>query len=255
MNPAIPEHQQKETQDAFRGAPHSGAGQTNEPRFPLTFGRSRLEVRWQDRREISFTELGDLLREAPVGPKDGPCYTPAAFAGTARRMDQAAEIHVIVLDADCGHTLEEIEAAIAGRGWRAIIHSTHSHLTDRTAISAAPAEKWLAANPGADIADYMTAKKGYLPRVLVGAKVVDEISEGAARNLIVQHSPCPKFRIILLLDRPWLAAEYDTQQLANAKWRERIGAMAHALGLHHDQSCVDTSRLFYLPRRRSEEQP
>ena len=226
-----------------------------EPRFGLTFGRSRSEVRWQDRRAVTFTELGDLLRQAPVGGKDGPCYTPAVFSGTVRRKDQATEIHVVVLDADCGHTLEEIRTAIAARGWRAIIHSTHSHLTDRSHLAAAPAEKWLTANPGASIADYMVAKAGYLPRVVAKAEMVDEVAEGAARNLIVQHAPCPKFRVILPLDQPWIAAEFETQDLANAKWRERIGALAHALRLHHDQSCVDTSRLFYLPRRRSEDQP
>lgn len=247
MSPAIPENK---TQDAF-----DTAAPLPEPRFGLTFGRSRAEVRWQDRRAVTFTELGDLLRHAPVGGKDGPCYTPAVFSGTVRRKDQATEIHVVVLDADCGHTLEEIRSAIAARGWRAIIHSTHSHLTERTHLAAAPAEKWLTANPGATITDYMVAKAGYLPRVVAKAEVVDEVAEGAARNLVVQHAPCPKYRVILPLDQPWIASEYETQDLANAKWRERIGALAHALGLHHDQSCVDTSRLFYLPRRRSEDQP
>jgi hypothetical protein len=287
MNPAIPEDDHKETQEAFREAaygaydPHEAEGraaieemerqaalasesdsgmasataQLPEPRFPLTFGRSRMEVKWQDRREIGFAELGAMLREAPVGPKDGPCYTPATFAGGARRKDQATEIHIVVLDADCGHTLDEIQNAIAARDWRAIIHSTHSHLTERSHIAAAAAEKWLAANPGQTIAGYMVAKAGYLPRVVANAHVVDEVAEGAARNLVVQHAPCPKYRVILPLDQPWIAAEYQTQDLANAKWRERIGALAHALGLHHDQSCVDTSRLFYLPRRRNEDQP
>lgn len=287
MHPAIPNDNHKETQEAFYEAahgaydPHEAEGRAAieemerqaalasesdsgmasatirlpEPRLPLTFGRSRAEVRWQDRRSVTFTELGDMLRQAPVGSKDGACYTPAVFTGMVRRKDQAAEIHVVVLDADCGHTLDEIRDAITARGWRAIIHSTHSHLTERSHLAAAPAEKWLAANPGQTIAGYMVAKAGYLPRVVASAEVVDEVAEGPARNLVVQHAPCPKFRVILPLDQPWIASEYDTQDLANAKWRERIGALAHALGLHHDQSCVDTSRLFYLPRRRSEDQP
>jgi hypothetical protein len=221
----------------------------------LTFGRSRSEVRWQDQREMTFGEMADILSVAPVGGKDGACYTPAIFTGQARRMEQAARIDVAVLDADCGHSLEEICAALRAKGWRAIVHSTYSHLSDQSVVSAGAAEKWLGDSPGRDIAGYMLAKKGYLPRVVAGAKVVDETRDGNARNLIVQHNQCPKFRIVLPLDQPWVAEEFDSQALANAKWRERIGSLAHALGLHHDQSCVDTSRLFYLPRRRDTDQP
>ncbi|TCH99199.1 hypothetical protein EJV46_07945 [Roseococcus sp. SYP-B2431] len=46
-----------------------------------------------------------------------------------------------------------------------------------------------------------------------------------------------------------MATNYADQKRANAAWRERIEALAAALHLHHDQSCTDTSRLFYLPRR------
>ena len=49
--------------------------------------------------------------------------------------------------------------------------------------------------------------------------------------------------------RPWRAAEYPSQDSANAAWAERVEALAAALDLQHDQSCTDTSRLFFLPRR------
>lgn len=225
-----------------------------ERRFPLTFGRSRSEFRWTDRRELNFEQLAELLAQAPVGGKDGSCYTPAIFTGYSRRMDQAAAISIAVLDADCGHSFEEIQAAVAARGWRAIIHSTHSHMTTQTPVAAGAAEKWMADNPGLTIAHYMRAKKGYLPRVVESATILDEVQDGSARNLIVGHAPCPKFRIILPLEEPWVAAEFESQNLANAYWRTRIDALAFALDLHHDQSCSDTSRLFYLPRRRDEAQ-
>jgi hypothetical protein len=99
------------------------------------------------------------------------------------------------------------------------------------------------------VSAYLLSKKGYLPDVLVGARIVDELRDGQTRSYLVKHQPCPKFRIVLPLQDSWIAADYDNQTLANATWRERIGALAHALGLHHDQSCVDTSRLYYLPRK------
>lgn len=218
-----------------------------------TFSRSHVEVRWTDRREMTFAAFAALLREPPVGQKTGSCYTPAIFTGSARRMDQAEQIDMAVLDSDCGHTREEIEAALQRQGWSGVIHSTFNHLNDQTAIAAAPVEKWLADHPGRTVAEYLTEKKGYLPRVVAGAEIVNEVRDGSARNLIVRHQPCPKYRVILPLEAPWRAGDYPSQQAANARWRERVGALAHALGLHHDQSCVDTSRLFYLPRKSTAE--
>jgi len=221
----------------------------------LTFGKSRSEVRWSDRRSMTFDDFADLLRKPGVGIKDGPCYTPAIFTGTARRMDQTARIDVVVLDADCGYSLGEIADSITAKGWRAVIHSTHSHMTNQTQISEAAFEKWRADNTGKGVEEYLAEKKGYLPRVIKGAKIIDEVSEGSARNLVVEHAPCPKFRIILKLAEPWVAENFESQLSANTRWRERIAALAHALGLNNDQSCVDTSRLFYLPRIKTKEAP
>ena len=216
----------------------------------LTFGRSKSEFRWSDKRELTFEALGQVLSKAETGPKDGTCYTPATFTGFARRMDQAARIDVVVLDADCGHTLDEIESAVTARGWRAIIHSTYSHLSDVTTVAAEAFDRWSAANSGADIGQFMLSRKGYLPRVLEGVHIVEELRDGQTRSYLVKHRPCPKFRIVLPLETPWVAADFDTQSLANAAWKERIGALSASLRLFHDQSCVDTSRLFYLPRVR-----
>lgn len=223
--------------------------------FWLTFGRSKTERNWNNKRSLTFAELAELVADAPVGGKDGTCYTPAVFRGKFRRMDDADRIDVVVLDADCGHTMQEIEAAVRAQGWRAIIHSTYSHLTDQTILAADAAEKWLAEDNGRTIAGYMASKRGYLPRVIQNATIVDDTTdENGRRNLVVRHYPCPKFRVLLPLAEPWMAENYANQPLANAAWRERIGALSAALKLHSDQSCVDTSRLFYLPRRRSAEQ-
>ncbi len=221
----------------------------------LTFGKSHSEVKWSDRREITLDQFAEILNRPGVGNKNGECYTPAVFSGTARRMDQTVRIDVAVLDSDCGHNLIEIEGALQRLGWVSIIHSTHSHMSDTTLIAAAPYEKWLADNGGKGISDYLGEKKGYLPRVLKGAEIVDEMRDGNALNLIVRHAPCPKFRVLIPLDAPWLAEQFDSQTTANTRWRERIGALAHALDLHHDQSCVDTSRLFYLPRIKTSDSP
>ena len=221
----------------------------------LTFGANRSEFRWTDQRSMTFNDLGKLLSYATVGAKDGVCFTPAVFRGNARRKDQAQQIDIVVLDADSGHTFEEIRDAVERKNWRAIIHSTYSHLSNKTLIAANAADKWMSENPGAPIGAYLVAKRGYLPRIMAGAHVVDEIIDPGKpdnRNYLVEHQKCPKFRIILPLSSPWIADNFENQDIANQKWSERIGALAFALDLHHDQSCIDTSRLFYLPRKREE---
>jgi hypothetical protein len=217
----------------------------------LTFGRYRNEYRWTDKRLLTFEQLANLLSHATVGEKDGPCYTPATFSGTARKQDQATRIDIAVLDADCGHSFEEIRKAVSEKGWCAIIHSTHSHETDKTTIAADACDKWMAEQGVSDVSAYMLSKKGYLPHILVGAQIVNEIRNSNTREYVVKHQPCPKFRIILMLQEPWIAAEFPNQTEANKAWKERTLALAHALGLHHDQSCVDTSRLYYLPRHKA----
>lgn len=227
------------------------AARANNPTIRLTFGRSRSEFRWHDLREMLFSDFAVLLSRVNIGAKDGSCYTPAVFSGFSRNMNQAKQIDIAVLDADCGHTMEEIRGQIEARGWRAVIHSTHSHLSDTTLISAGGLERWKANNPGGTVSDYMAVKEGYLPRVIENADIREEVTIEDKRHFVISHAPCPKFRIVIPIDAPWIAADFETQQIANARWRERIHALASALRLRHDQSCVDTSRLFYLPRRKS----
>jgi hypothetical protein len=219
----------------------------------ITVGPSHRTMRWTDRRTLTFEEFSAFLYNngAPVGTKDGECFTPALFTGAARRMDHASQIDVAVLDSDCGHTLAQIELSVRAHGWRAIVHSTYSHMTSTSTVSADAAEAWLLDHAGSSIGDFMIARKGYVPAIMAGAKVVDDrINDNGKRDLIIAHAPCPKFRIVLPLITPWLAESYASQELANARWYDRICALAHALGLQHDRSCADTSRLFYIARTR-----
>ena len=51
-----------------------------------------------------------------------------------QRLEQvdANEISIVMLNAACGHTLDEIAAAARAKGWAAVIHSTNTHITTRT---------------------------------------------------------------------------------------------------------------------------
>jgi hypothetical protein len=213
--------------------------------YRFTFGSYSDEI-WTDVRPLTWTELTAVLTHHEIGAKKGTCIVPAVFSGTRRRKAEAAQIEVAFLDCDIGTTLDEIRTATAAHGWAAIISSTHSHLTTRTAVKRTEWERFVERQGGqASLEMFLREIKGYLTHVAAGAKLGGEV--GA--YVLIEHAPCPKFRVAVPLLRAWSAADYTNQNAANAAWRSGIEALAAALQLHHDQSCTDTSRLFYLPRR------
>ena len=223
----------------------SGGTESGLTSFGFTLGASHLQTVWGDTRRVSWPALVEMLTSHVPGGKEGPCLVPAIFTGTQRKKDQAAQIDVAFLDSDGGATLNEIVAALTARSWEAVVSSTHSHMTTHTEASVTNWDRFFAKHPQATAADFLEQDKGYLPSVAAGASVADMIDD----RVHITHAPCPKFRIAVPLAKPWRAADYPTQARANETWKERIEALAGALGLWHDQACTDTSRLFYLPRR------
>ena len=213
--------------------------------FGFTFAASHTQTSWGDARRLSWPDIVEMLTSHVPGPKEGACITPATFTGSARKQDEAAQIDVAFLDSDSGASLDQIVSAIKARGWEAVVSSTHSHMSRRTEVSATAWDRYFAANPGSDPEDYLREKKGYLPEIARGATTAETVNG----KVIVDHWPCPKFRIAIPLAKPWRAADYASQTEANAAWKSCIEALAAALGLDHDQACTDTSRLFYLPRK------
>ena len=217
------------------------------PLYTCTFGVFNQTAPWSDVRSMPWAELAVLLTQHEVGQKEGTCLVTAVFSGTKRAKADATRIDVVFLDSDAGYTLQEIVAAVSARGWKAIVSSSYSHLTTTTRVNRGNWDKYRAeaTDTVALPTRYLVEDKGMLTRVATGATVASETDEFA----IFEHQPCPKFRVALPLQRPWLATSYDSQKQANVAWKERIEAVAAALNLSHDQACTDTSRLFYLPRR------
>jgi Primase C terminal 2 (PriCT-2) len=219
--------------------------------FKITLGLGKTQQVWNDQDTVSFDDFAEELSQSPAGPKDGTCYVPATFRGINRKMNEADEIGIAALDADCGHTLDEILEALGKASLEAIVHSTYSHMTTESEILCSDFDKREAAT-GQGVAAYMREMHSYLPRVIADAKIVNKVAVPgkAGTYYIVKHHPCPKFRIILRLADPWRAADFTSQAAANAEWQRFIDALAGLLGLQHDQSCTDTSRLFFFPRTR-----
>ena len=213
--------------------------------FGFTFGSSHTQAEWSDFRRLTWPQIVQELTSHKPGQKEGSCIVPAQFSGLRRHKNDAQRIDVAFLDSDSGLPLSTIEANLKRRGWEAVVSSTHSHMTTQTKVSLSNWDRFFSRNEDATAEDYLVRVKGYLPSVARGAK-----AESADEQFVyVRHQQCPKFRIVVPLDAPWLASNYPNQEAANIGWKERIEALAAALELDHDQACTDTSRLFYLPRR------
>jgi hypothetical protein len=218
-------------------------------KITVTFGTGAIQSVWTDRQSMTFGTLIDKLSDTRIGKKDGDCWVPAVFSGTIRKMQFAKQIDVAVLDSDAGDTRAELADKLRAVGLAGFIHSTASHLTDSTEAAVKAYDRWRGAE-GADYdeadapGEYLKAYKGYLSRVSDGA-IIEGTTDGA-KKYIFRHQPIPKFRIVIPLLRPWLAA--DCAGPSTADWTGRYRALAKHVGVHADESCTDASRLFFLPR-------
>lgn len=213
--------------------------------FGFTFGASFTQKVWEDVRREPWERMVEMLTVHELGRKEGSCIVPGIFSGTERKKEYATQIDLAFLDSDTGVPLDEIVHAIKRQGWTAIISSTHSHLTAETEASVSNWDRYFRDNPGSEPEDFLREQKGYSPAVAKGATCCEDMGE----YVIIRHWPCPKFRVVIPLAHPWKSADYPSQDAANAAWKSAIEALSASLGLPHDQSCTDTSRLFYLPRR------
>ncbi|WPB83747.1 hypothetical protein [Sediminicoccus rosea] len=222
--------------------------------FRLTFGTADDQTApWTDIRSLTWSDICGLLTRHQIGPKKGTCIVPACFRGKRRKKVDADRIEIAMLDSDAGATLDEIAAALRALGWAAIISSTHSHLSIHTTAKRLNWDRFKQAHGDTpDLAQaFLQAERSYLPGIAVGARLITETEN----EVVLEHQPCPKFRVTIPLLHPWVAGSYPDQNTANAAWANAIAALAHALGLRYDEACKDTSRLFYLPRRPADAPP
>jgi len=229
---------------AFESAPRALAA---------TFGASKAQTGWSPALPLAWPQLCELLTTHEVGSKDGKCIVPASFKGSRRHKNDAARIDLVMLDSDSGAPLAEIVTALEACAWAGLVSSTHSHLGNTTRVGRGAYEMWLrkaelSQDDPSGPRRYLTEFKKMRTEVAAGASIKTKDDT----EVCFSHQPCPRFRVALPLARPWIAEAFSNQSEANVAWKERVEALAASLDLDHDQSCTDTSRLFYLPRRPAE---
>jgi len=227
--------------------------------YRFILGKHKRHEKWDNcERSLSWNGLVTLLTNHKIGEKDGSCIVPGVFTGSKRTKQAVERVDFLMLDSDTGVTFDHLVSKLREKGWKAIVSSTHSHMTTETEVRLSNWNKWVS-KTGSDDAERYLLEHGMVPEVASGAMAGtirwEKAGDPSQAYLTLAHEPCPKFRVILPLARPWLISNFESRAAGDAAWKSYVVKTAAALSFQHDQSCIDTSRLFFLPRRPADIEP
>lgn len=219
----------------------------------ISFGRDRESTKWKPQKLTRGAFLG-MLAQHKEGTKDGISFVLGDMVPGRRLKTSIKALWAVGLDIDVGTPTAVVDAAVAKLGCLAIRYSTHSHLNAKTTFKKDMLIKWADKNAdGAEIDDelvqaYLT-EKGWDPTVVKSIEYVGDEHDEKGIQAVVKHIPMPKHRIVVPFVKPFVIADQgSTQADAMKRWGKVPTALAAELGLPLDESCLDPSRLFYLPR-------
>lgn len=223
--------------------------------FTFTTNTSAKQKVWKNKITFdrkAFEEMFTSFREDEN--KDGLCYIPGELIGTERKGTAIRSIDMLVYDVDGKQTLEQIDECIEKAGVYALVYSTHSHLTTKTAINVDHYYSW-ARKAGVverlpsqeDMEAYLKhVKKDHLQITKFDGNKIEQTSEG--QFFIVHHEPVPKFRVMLPLNKPIVLAELAVgSKGSEAAYKSIYHGVGQALGLDYDHACAEQARLYYFP--------
>ena len=169
------------------------------------------------------------------------------FSGSRRPKAHAERIEIAFLDSDSGAPLHEISGSIERFGWPRSSALPTRHITKQTIVRRGHWDRFAGKHSGRyQLAEsFLLRQRSTICRPSQLARKsrrrtqnTSLLSTVSARSSASRSHCCDRGR------RP-----SSDQEQANAALADRVAALAAALRLEHDQACIDTSRLFYLPRR------
>lgn len=212
------------------------------------------EITFQD---FLLTNLSKIRR----GAKNGTCFVPASLKDGRRTANATTAIYMLVLDVDSGPNMEETIAKAKALGLFFVAYTTHSHGTTHVEYKKDRYIKWAGDNGhetdlesvSRDEASrlirlFMADEGKYVADVIGSAEFVNITHESTAIMINLRTRPIDKFRLVFVLDKPFIIAKFPGRQKdALTAWGDMILGMGAALGIKVDRACRDASRLYYLP--------
>jgi hypothetical protein len=231
----------------------------------LSTGRSRKDMRWVP-RAMTFQNLLGLLVEHKEGTKDGNSFLQGSCIDNQRKANAIDALYVVGLDVDCGIDIDWVIDRVqnylnGGRGLTSVIYTTHSHMTTSTTVLESSFTQFakknkVAATPTKEtMALFLTKDRHWTKAIADTVELVEIDGEERSQTsdgfgFTLSHAPIPKFRIVFPLAIPFVVAKQKGLSQADVinLWKGRLLGLSKIIDLPIDESCLDPSRLFYMPR-------
>jgi hypothetical protein len=208
-----------------------------------------------------FTREGiiELLLDHKIGPKEGKCLVQGELIGKDKHNTSMLENHILVLDFDKGDTLQELTSRMAKTGYAFVIHSTHSHLNNATAVlrkdilNYFPDREASHTFSAVEVQKYLSEYKKVKPELLQELEIIEQAKPSIKGPLLIaKHSPIEKCRMAFFLNKPFeFQGLFDSQDRIR-EWSDRYRGFGQAHNLPFDESCKDVARGFFLPRHKKD---
>ena len=207
---------------------------------------------WRNKK-MTVGNLFGILTKHKVGKKEGNSFLQGHAIDGKRTSNAMRQLDILGIDLDTGQQIDAMRAKIEELGYFAIIYTTHSHLKPVTPINRDMLVNYFDNETNLTVEHacaYLRNEKRYQPDILEGAEILDPAKHtGDGMMVIVKHKPMPKFRVVLVLEKPFVfGARGGLLQDGIKEWKERYRGASQMLGAFYDRACVDPARLFFSPR-------
>ncbi|MER8991060.1 primase-helicase family protein [Mesorhizobium sp. M0678] len=207
--------------------------------------------------EVPFERvLNSDLSKIRVGKKDGKCFVPGVLMEGRRINPAVTKLCMMGLDVDSGASMDKTTALLQSMGLFFIAYTTHSHGSRKIEIKKDRYYKWAGDNgrptdPTTEgVRGFLREEGKYVADVIDSAEYEDTTHETTGVMINVRTRAIDKFRLLFLLEKPFVIAEYlGPQKAAITAWGDMILGMGRELGIKVDRAARDPARLFYLSSR------
>jgi hypothetical protein len=186
--------------------------------------------------------------------RESPGYVPGVIQGDCRKKPAVSQLDCLIIDLDKGEDVDDFIARVRAEELYALIHSSHSHLTQETEILLDDYRKFTGSNPVTEegLRSYLLEKRKYRQWVVKNVEVAEPYKDTPTGAVCVaHHEPLPKYHAAFPLRRPFSRQEHfdagGNQSSFEALWKDKYAALANSLGVEWDKNCTDISRASCKP--------
>jgi hypothetical protein len=223
-------------------------------KFSLGYGKNRQDKRWPP-KAMTYKDFIVGLSNHNVGEKDGKAFIQGTAIGNERKVPAIDALYIMGLDVDSGIWPQQVIDKLTKLGLSAVIYTTHSHMKTDTFLVESSFNQWCKRERiDADVTEenvrrYLIEARYWEKWVADSVEVGEVAQTSEGKGYWLTHDAMPKFRIVFPLNEPFVIAKQAMSQLdAINLWKSKLIGLSKVLELPIDQSCLDPSRLFYLPR-------